>query len=412
MSKLIERLQSASMKNQSVPSVAGEEPMTFSQLWSRTDAFAGGLRNRDITAGDTVGIRVSNPQAFLIAFYGTLRNGSVPVTMPVEYGARDISTALNETNSMALVTDQRRFTSVLTRADSLRVRITVDCDSGLGVDFATFVENSGINSSGTRSGIDIVRRADEDRGLIAYVGYHDRKPLAVTYSRSTLAAAARAGAGIGTRGDYVDTENGGDDRTDSDAVGDHLGAVPLSSPLALLYGATGTILAGNRYRPLETWDPETVRSIRYTTDLDRVFVTPQQHADLRQLGTDDDRVTVLESTSDNSTTDVEYTASAIHLYGTPETGLTHRRSPADVREDRIGTPLPGIETKVYEGADVDELVIDGPATMDGYFDRPELTADAVASIDGTRWIRTGTPVRTENGTIYLDGPRAVPSTEY
>lgn len=420
MSKLIERLQSVAMDHESEPAVvAGESTATFSQLWARTGAFVGGLRERDITGGEAIGIRVSNPWAFLVAFYGTLRNGCVPVTMPLEYDERDASVVLDDMNARAFVTDQRRLPSVLTRVDSLRLAITVDCETPIGVTFGAFLDNDGPNGAGTGSGIDVVRRPADEPGLIAYVGRYDGDRLAVTYSLSSLASAAAAGSMIAVAGGGSDADVG---------IGGHIGAVSLANPLELLYGATATILEGSRYRPLERWEPDAARSIRRRTDLARLFVTPRQYVELREYGLEDAQgIGVIEAVTDAERVssaiwrvEAKNETSVVRLYGTPETGLTHVRSPADVKTGRLGDPLPGVDATVLEPQDrgesgtvtsgEGELAIRGPTTMDGYFTRPELTARTVASGGGLGRIRTGAPARTEGETIYVDGPPSVPST--
>ena len=425
MSKLIERLRSVAANHRSDPAVVWDESMTFSQLWAQTVAFARGLRERDIAGGEAVGIRVSNPRAFLVAFYGTLRNGCVPVTMPTEYDDRDARTALDQTNARGFVTDQRRLPSILTRVDSLRLGITVDCDMTIGVDFDSLLDTGGLNDGGTGSEADFVRRATDDPGLIAYVGRHERELLAVEYSLSSLASAAAAGSMIAVAGSGRNAEVG---------IGGHIGAVSLSNPLELLYGATATMLDGSRYRPLETWDPETALSIRRRTDLARLFVTPRQYLELRDLELEDaEGIGVVEAVSDAERVssaiwrvEAKNGTSVVRLYGSPETGLTHVRSPADVKAGRLGDPLPGIDASVRRarrrsGRNGDresgrivtgkgELAISGPTTMDGYFGRPELTAETVESGGGKRWIRTGAPARIEDDVIHVNGPPSLPST--
>ncbi len=131
------------MRNQRAVAIGGSEPMTFSELWSATDAFAGGLRRRDLSAGDAVGIHLSSPRTFAIAFYGVLRNGCVPVTIPSNFDDEDITAALTETNCTALVVDKRRIMGILADVDELRVAITVDSDGGLGIDWSAFLDNEG-----------------------------------------------------------------------------------------------------------------------------------------------------------------------------------------------------------------------------------------------------------------------------
>ncbi|NGM70833.1 acyl--CoA ligase [Natronolimnobius sp. AArcel1] len=436
MSKLIESLQSTVLAHQSETAIVGEESRTFSQLWSRTDAFAGGLRNRDLGAGERIGIRVADPRAFLVAFYGSLRNGCVPVTMPLEYDERAVATALEMADATAVVTDLERLPSILVGADSVRLGVRVGGGTGMGVSLESFLDNSGMNSTGTRSGIDMIRRGDEEVGLIAYLGEYDGEPLAITYSQSALAAAGRTGGGA--------LELGQSDTATAVSPADgaragQLGVLQLANPLELLFGATATLVQGDRYRPLETWDPETVRSLRYTTALKRVFLTPTHYDELRGLegGTaaetrelpdetsapfdegDMAGVAILESAGESASI-----KDGVSLVGTPETGLTHVRLPADRAAGRLGEPLPGVQATVRQDGDagdtaraVDadgdaasagEVAVTGPTTMQGYLERPAMTEQMVTTTEETRWILMGMQATTTDGTIVLEGEISTP----
>ncbi|WP_440772757.1 AMP-binding protein [Natronorubrum sp. DTA28] len=378
MSNITSQLQDTVMKNQSAVAISGSEQTTFSKLWSQTDAFAGGLQDRDIDAGDAVAIRLSNPRAFLVAFYGTLRNGCVPVTVPTEYGSPDITTVLRETEANAYVTDETPFLGILNRVGTVRVAITVDIDARMGIDLPSFLDNDGMNSAGSRTGIDVVRQSDDDRGLIAYVGYDGGEPLGVAYSHSALTAAADLGGSI--------VEEGANPR--------HLGLLPLSNPIELMYGANAAILEGGEYHPHTDQDPEAARSLLAADDADRAFCSPRQYETLRELEADvDDSVAVLETTGLSLTRPDEAvddrTGTPVRYRGRPETGLTHAVELDEDDPDSLGEPLPGIETRTLEDGTDGELSVSGPTTMDGYVARPALTDETIASVDGTRWIRTG-----------------------
>ena len=69
----------------------------------------------------------------------------------------------------------------------------------------------------------------------------------------------------------------------------------------------------------------------------------------------------------------------------------------------VGWPLPGVETRVVaDGHPVGdaeavegELQVAGPTVFDGYWQRPEIDAEAFADAGGVRWFRTGDTVRRE-----------------
>ncbi|KUJ66713.1 acyl-CoA synthetase [Streptomyces albus subsp. albus] len=79
----------------------------------------------------------------------------------------------------------------------------------------------------------------------------------------------------------------------------------------------------------------------------------------------------------------------VERYGMTETMITiSTRADGERRPGYVGTPLPGIRTRVVaeEGAEIGELEVFGPTLFDGYLNRPEATGAAYAA-DG--WFRTG-----------------------
>ncbi|AZM94058.1 MULTISPECIES: AMP-binding protein [Streptomyces] len=79
----------------------------------------------------------------------------------------------------------------------------------------------------------------------------------------------------------------------------------------------------------------------------------------------------------------------VERYGMTETLITvSGRAGGEVRPGTVGTPLPGIRTRIAAepGADIGELQLTGPTLFSGYLGRPEATAAAYTE-DG--WFRTG-----------------------
>ncbi|GGZ96304.1 acyl-CoA synthetase [Streptomyces subrutilus] len=79
----------------------------------------------------------------------------------------------------------------------------------------------------------------------------------------------------------------------------------------------------------------------------------------------------------------------VERYGMTETLITlSGRAGAEVRPGTVGTPLPGIRTRIAAepGADIGELQLTGPTLFSAYLGRPEATA-AAHTEDG--WFRTG-----------------------
>ncbi|TYT60901.1 AMP-binding protein [Natrialba swarupiae] len=422
MTNFVRSIRDTVMRNQRAVAIGGSEPMTFSELWSATDAFAGGLRRRDLSAGDAVGIHLSSPRTFAIAFYGVLRNGCVPVTIPSNFDDEDITAALTETNCTALVVDKRRIMGILADVDELRVAITVDSDGGLGIDWSAFLDNEGMNGSGSRTGIDVVGRGSTELGLIAYERRDERGPVGIAHTHSSLHAGASVGSSI---------TFSGESRT-------HLGSLRPTDPTELAYGLNGTIRSGGQYLPVNRRDAETISTALESSDVDRTFVTPSQYGDLMSLGAVDEGVVPIRSpratTGDSAESSTDANEDVVHLYALPETGITHGRTTAHRKSGLLGTTLPDVETRLLEfGGDGDEsglggdaamvgdtagepdggvgeVAFAGPSTMSGYVERPELTERTVAVVDDRFWIRTGLTGCYRDGAIYVTGTEEIRST--
>jgi fatty acid CoA ligase FadD36 len=78
----------------------------------------------------------------------------------------------------------------------------------------------------------------------------------------------------------------------------------------------------------------------------------------------------------------------VERYGMTETLITlSTRAAGERRPGSVGTPLPGIVTRIAESVDgIGELQLKGPTLFEGYLGRPEATA---ASYTEDGWFRTG-----------------------
>jgi len=85
-------------------------------------------------------------------------------------------------------------------------------------------------------------------------------------------------------------------------------------------------------------------------------------------------------------------------YGMTETTAVSHGSPVHrPKKGSFGVPIPGVKAAIMDhvGTDfvpvgeVGELVLNGPNIMQGYWKRPEGTAETFVEIDGEKWLRTG-----------------------
>ncbi|MEV0415817.1 AMP-binding protein [Streptomyces sp. NPDC050448] len=99
----------------------------------------------------------------------------------------------------------------------------------------------------------------------------------------------------------------------------------------------------------------------------------------------------------------------VERYGMTETLITvSGRAGGEVRPGTVGTPLPGIRTRIAAepGAEIGELQLTGPTLFAGYLGRPEATAAAYTE-DG--WFRTGdiAAVDAEDGVHRIVGRASI-----
>jgi len=89
-------------------------------------------------------------------------------------------------------------------------------------------------------------------------------------------------------------------------------------------------------------------------------------------------------------------------YGMTETTAVSHSTPYDrPKSGSFGVPIPSVEAAVVDVdgtecvpvGEVGELILHGPNIMQGYWRRPDGTAEAIIDLDGKKWLRTGDLVR-------------------
>ncbi|WP_086886684.1 AMP-binding protein [Natrarchaeobaculum aegyptiacum] len=425
MVNIVTKLQDTVMANQSATAIGGDEPVDFGTLWSQTDRFAGGLQDRGIVAGDAIALHLEDARAFLVAVFGALRTGCVPVAIPPGTDPNGVADVVDAVEARALVTDADRIMAVLNRAESVRVAVVVGREARMGVDLSTFLENDGMNSAGSRTGIDVVKQSDDDLALIAFVDRAHRIPSidrprvpserleGLCFDHEALAGAADVGRSIGS-------------------VESHLGLRPITCPLEFGVGALATILAGGRYEPIGPWDLERVRARCVTGDAARTILTREQADALDTLEDLPIACLVLESLSSvpagrlvtegaRGESGVALDTDGVRrLYGDPATGIVHASGsvlegePAD---DGTVRPLPEVDVRSIDTDRGTEIAVATPAGAtkcvrrdDGSEPRTEDDGSEPRTEDDGSELRTeddGSELRTDaDGTqIDTDGTR-------
>ncbi len=98
-------------------------------------------------------------------------------------------------------------------------------------------------------------------------------------------------------------------------------------------------------------------------------------------------------------------------YGMTETTAVSHSSPYErPKKGSFGVPIPSVKAAIVNHesmeflpvGEVGELILSGPNIMQGYWKRPEGTAESMVEIDGEMWLRTGDLVSMdEDGYFYF-----------
>ncbi|MFZ5519923.1 MAG: long-chain fatty acid--CoA ligase [Pseudomonadota bacterium] len=98
-------------------------------------------------------------------------------------------------------------------------------------------------------------------------------------------------------------------------------------------------------------------------------------------------------------------------YGMSETmAPTHINPPERPKKQCLGIPIFDVDARVVDPTtfnelppgEVGEIIVCGPQVMQGYWNKPEATADSFVQIDGKRFLRTGDLARTdEDGYFFM-----------
>ena len=86
-----------------VDATTGSE-LTYRDLVTRIDAFAGALADRGIGVGDVVGLLSPNSPSFAVAFHGILRAGATATTINALFTPKDIAKQLGDAHAKMLIT--------------------------------------------------------------------------------------------------------------------------------------------------------------------------------------------------------------------------------------------------------------------------------------------------------------------
>jgi long-chain acyl-CoA synthetase len=398
--------------------------LTWAEVRERTLRFATGLFQLGVRKGDRVAIMLPNCPEFVVAFYGALRIGAIPVDTNPMYVAREMREQLDDSGAETLVLLDQLFPRLREIHAATRVRrvIVVDLTEGLPWP-ARVLARFAQSRRGERPRVpaetdvsffhELLREypptppgaslRSRDVALLQYTGGTTGTPKgAMLTHRNLVANALQARSWFPRLRDARETI---------------LGALPLFHVYGLLAHTLGVVAAAESIllpRPRPEAVLEALHRFRPTLfpgvpTLYAGIVDHPRAADF-DLRTGTECLSGAAPLPPSLVERFEALTGGrlVEGYGLTETSpLTHGNTVhGERRVGSIGVPVPGTDARIV---DLDsgeplppgregELEVRGPQVMLGYWKRPAETAEVLR--DG--WLRTGDICRMDaEGWFYV-----------
>jgi long-chain acyl-CoA synthetase len=370
---------------------------TFSELADNAARFAAYLSSRGLRPGDRVGVMLTNRPEFAMVFYGVLHAGAVVVPVDPLRSAREVAFALTNTGARLLVF----ALSCLPTATAGAMAAGVP-PIGIGMHTLEQLTDDFLGRAWP------VTRANDDNAVILHTSCTAGMPKAAQLTHSNLvrsqAVIARSLLDIGP----------------DDVV---LGCLPQFHAFGMTYGLGATISSGATLALLSSFNPD--RALEMVA-AERVTVfegLPAMYAAIlgAVAGHDLDLGSLRVCISIGAAMPVEVLhrfedeldCTVLESYGLPETsGVACSNQPGALRKaGSIGTPVAGVQMRVVDKHATEvptgtpgEIQVRGHNVMKGYWNSPEVTAEAVVG----GWFSTGDiGLVDEDGHFFITGRKSI-----
>ncbi|MFH1137237.1 MAG: AMP-binding protein [Pseudomonadota bacterium] len=416
--------------------------LTFSELKSLSERFAAALDDLGVKKGDRVGIHLINCPQFVIAYYGALRIGAVFTPLSPLLSAREAKHQLNDSGAETLISLDLIYPGIQPILAETPVKTVIttsiaDCYNSLiaplkplgkipvpdTLDLAPLLAKH--QPFAKTVDIDVKR----DLAHLAYTGGTTGVSKGVMLTHFNVLANALqfslwfSGAQI----DYIDgviKESfppgvGPEDRLAQRDKGVSLVVVPWFHAMGTVGYLNGQILAGNtmavfpRFDATEYLDAIEKFGANMLGGAPQLYIPLINHPNFKKYNLSGVQVaasgaaplprTVMDGLLG------AFSGVVCEAYGLTECTMGATANPPDrdkIRVGSVGLPVFDTELKTIDalsGADLPpgqegEICIKGPQVMQGYWNRPEATADVLK--DG--WLLTGDIGREdEDGYFYI-----------
>ncbi len=364
----------------------GEQRLSYGELDTLSGRLANGLRELGLESGDRVMLFLPNSLEFVIGYYGILKAGATITPANPLYRSEDLKHQLNDSGSVAIITDEAAYPAVRDVRGETSLRAVVLTGPGR-IKGTVSLEGILGRCSSAAPPLDI--RPREDVAVIAYTGGTTGLPKGVLLTHYNLVAnAVQNAVWLGwSREDVV------------------VGLLPFYHSWGGCTCVNSPVYSGARVVILPRYGAEellrTIEKEKATVLYGAASLFAMLVSDPAIGKYDVSSLKYVKAGAMPIPPEIKERweqltgVSMLMGYGLSEASPeTHDSPPGRVKPWSIGIPVSDTDARIVDEQDgktelppgeVGELVIRGPQVMKGYLNRPEDTAEVLK--DG--WLYTG-----------------------
>jgi long-chain acyl-CoA synthetase len=379
--------------------ISGEHRITYDQFYHQIIKAASVLRQAGVEKGDKVSLLLPNTQEFAFCFFGAQMLGGVPNPLNTRLNPREVVQILDQVRPKVLVATPQHYAAILAQKPtltSLKRAFLVGDDIG-----PESLENAMAQASST---LDHQPLDASDSALLLYTSGTSGQPKGVLHSHGGLCYML----GVALKAFHLSADD------------NFLCVIPLYHAFGLAVNLLAPLAVGARVTFTERFTPDSFW--QHVTEYNcTVFAgVPTMYVALLRApaGLSSTPTSLRLGISGGSELPHEvkrefserFGCQIVEAYGTTEAFISHMLPFGESTRSGcigkvLGDPLYKADIVDESGQsvplnDIGELIIQFPSVMQGYYDDPEGTAQAIKN----GWFYTGDMgFRDEDGYFYLVG---------
>ncbi len=349
--------------------VEGGEPVTYGALAEATASLAASLRERGVGAAARVALLLPNSDAFVAAYYASLRVGAVVVPLNVLLSRNEIEARLASADVKLVVTDRERAAALE------------------GLDTTAAEVESPLASVGDSPTPELVERADDDTAVILYTSGTTGGPKGALLTHGGLRANAES-----CRQAF--------ELTDADVL---LGAAPFSHVFGMSFLMNATLLSRAKVVLIGRFEPAAALAAMVEHGVTVFGGVPTMFGALLAAAGDARALPPLRLAHAGGAPlpletlrafEERFRCPVLEGYGLTEisgVATTHRVGRPQ-KPGSAGTPVPGTELRIVSldgdvvaSGERGEVQLRGASVISEY----RIGEDVVAATDDDGWLSTG-----------------------